>query len=143
MISNEKSNDFACIKICSGSTPDKLEQIAFAVHSLCGIPTTIRSIDCKGLRLERGKIVDSEYTGPILEEVIKTNRLIRTRPTEGVYKGKCVVVAPLRNDAGEAIGALGVVDIVAALDIYTVFSEYPEIIDEVEEARKKQKCDLL
>ncbi|WP_319507765.1 DUF2111 domain-containing protein [uncultured Methanolobus sp.] len=143
MISDDIYNDSVYLKISSDSTADDLEQIAFAIHSLCGIPTTIRSANCKGLRIERGEVVDREYSGPILEEAIRTNKLIRTRPTEGVYKGKCVVVAPIRNATEEAIGAVGVVDIVAALDIYTVFSEYPEIVDEVEKERKKHKCDLL
>jgi hypothetical protein len=31
-----------------------------------------------------------------------------------------------------------VVDLVAALDILSVFREYPDIIDEVEEAKKRQ-----
>ncbi|MGB9133951.1 MAG: DUF2111 domain-containing protein, partial [Methanosarcina sp.] len=33
-----------------------------AVHSLVGLPTTIRSLKRKGLRLEKGKILDREYT---------------------------------------------------------------------------------
>ncbi len=143
MISKEESNNSACLKVCSDSTADKLENIAFAIHSLCGIPTTIRSVECKGIRVERGKIIDRDYTGPILEEVIRTNKLIRTRPDEGVYKGKCVVVAPIRNDNGDAVGAVGIVDIVAALDIYTVFSEYPGIVDEVEKSRKEQRSELI
>ena len=60
-------------------------------------------------------------------------------PTEGIYRGKSVVVAPIRTIQGEAIGAIGVVDIVAALDILTMFKEYPGIIDEVEESRRKMK----
>ncbi len=139
MICDEELNGAFCLKICSDSTADDLEPIAIAIHSLLGIPITIRSLNCKGIRMERGMIIDREYTGPILEEVIRTNNTIRTVPTEGIYRGKSVVVAPIRTVHGEAIGAIGVVDIVAALDILSMFKEYPGIIDEVEESRKKMK----
>ncbi|WP_094228210.1 DUF2111 domain-containing protein [Methanolobus psychrotolerans] len=143
MKSKEESDGQVCMKLCAGSTANDMEHMAMAVHSLCGIPTTIRSINCKGIRIEKGKVVDREYTGPILEEVIRTDRIIRGRPTEGVYKGKCVVVAPIRANTGELVGAIGIVDIVASLDIYSIFTDYPEIVDEVEGERKKQKADLL
>ncbi|WP_342304325.1 DUF2111 domain-containing protein [Methanolobus sp. ZRKC5] len=143
MASNKESNERVCMKLCADSTADDMEYIAMAVHSLCGIPTTIRSVNCKGILMEKGMVVDRGYTGPILEEVIKTNRIVRTRPLEGVYKGKCVVVAPIRANTGEVVGAVGIVDIVASLDIYSIFVDYPEVVDEVEGARKKQKVDLL
>jgi hypothetical protein len=47
------------------------------------------------------------------------------------------VVAPIRTSAGSVIGAVGVVDLVAALDILSMFREYPGIVDEVEESKKK------
>lgn len=128
-----------CLKICSDSTADDLEPIAIAIHTLLGIPITIRSLNCKGIRMERGVIIDRDYTGPVLEEVIRTNNTIRTVPSDGVYRGKSVVVAPIRTSKGEAIGAIGVVDLVAALDILSMFKEYPGIIDEVEESVKKMK----
>jgi len=126
-----------CLKICGDSKSEDLKPIAEAVHAVLGIPVTIRSKNFKGLRMERGVVVDDDYTGPVLEEVIKTNSIIRKMPTEGVYKGKAVVVAPIRTSDGEVVGALGVVDIVAALDILSVFREYPDIVDEVEESRKR------
>ncbi|WP_242492657.1 DUF2111 domain-containing protein [Methanolobus psychrotolerans] len=139
MMCDEEFNGAVCLKICSDSTADDLEPIAIAIHSLLGIPITIRSLNCKGIRMERGEIVDREYTGPILEEVIRTNHMIRTVPTDGTYRGKSVVVAPIRTVQGEAIAAIGVVDIVAALDILSMFREYPGIIDEVEDSRRKMK----
>lgn len=138
MIYNEKINGF-CLKICPDSTADDLEPIAIAVHTLLGIPITIRSLNFRGIRMERGAIIDRDYTGPVLEEVIKTNTIIRTVPREGTYRGKSVVVAPIRTLEGEAIGAIGVVDLVAALDILSMFKEYPGVIDEVEESRKRMK----
>ncbi|MCM1986072.1 MULTISPECIES: DUF2111 domain-containing protein [Methanococcoides] len=126
-----------CLKICGDSKSEDLKPIAEAVHAVLGIPVTIRSKNLKGLRMERGVVVDDDYTGPVLEEVIRTNKIIRKMPTEGVYKGKAVVVTPIRTSDGEVVAALGVVDIVAALDILSVFREYPDIVDEVEESRKR------
>ncbi|MBN2109552.1 MAG: DUF2111 domain-containing protein [Methanosarcinaceae archaeon] len=136
---NNEKNGFYCLKICADSTADDLEPIAQAIHTLLGIPITIRSVNYKGIRMERGIIVDRNYSGPVLEEVILTNKVIRTVPREGVYKGKSVVVAPIRTSEGDVIGAVGVVDLVAALDILSMFREYPGIIDEVEESRKRMK----
>ncbi|MEZ5334992.1 MAG: DUF2111 domain-containing protein [Methanolobus sp.] len=104
---------------------DDLEPIAIAIHTLLGIPITIRSLNCKGIRMERGIIMDREYTGPILEEVIKVNETIRTVPKEGTYRGKSVVVAPIRTVEGEAIGAIGVVDLVAYLIYYPCSRNIP------------------
>jgi hypothetical protein len=70
---------------------------------------------------------------------METNNTIRKVPSDGIYKGKSVVVAPIRTLEGEAIGAIGVVDLVAAIDILSMFKEYPGVIDEVEESRKKTK----
>ncbi|RXG33972.1 DUF2111 domain-containing protein [Methanohalophilus sp. WG1-DM] len=126
-----------CLKICKDSTAEDLEPIASAVHFLLGIPTTIRSVNGKGIRMEKGEVVDRDYTGPILEKVLEEKTTIRTVPKEGVYKGKAVAVTPINTPDGEIVGALGVVDLVAALDILSVFREYPDIIDEVEEARKR------
>ncbi len=127
----------SCLQICEDSTSEDLEPIAEAIHALLGIPVTIRSLNNLGIRMERGEVLDRNYTGPILEEVLRTNKIIHIVPTEGAYKGKAVVVAPIRTLAGSAIGAVGVVDLVAALDILSMFREYPGIVDEVEEAKKK------
>jgi hypothetical protein len=87
--------------------------------------------------MEKGQILDDDYTGPILEEVLEKNEIIRKVPITGVYKGKAVVVVPIRSNDGELLGALGLVDLVAALDILSVFREYPDIVGEVEEAKKR------
>ncbi|OPY21064.1 MAG: hypothetical protein A4E24_00791 [Methanomethylovorans sp. PtaU1.Bin093] len=127
----------SCLQICEDSTADDLQPIAEAIHALLGIPVTIRSLNNRGIRMERGEIVDRDYTGPVLEDVLRTNKIIHVVPTEGPYKGKAVVVAPIRTSAGSVIGAVGVVDLVAALDILSMFKEYPGIVDEVEESKKK------
>ncbi|MCD4703136.1 MAG: DUF2111 domain-containing protein [Methanosarcinaceae archaeon] len=126
-----------CLKICEDSTAKDLEPCARVYHSLVGIPTTMRSVKNKGIRMERGEILDWEYSGPVLEEVIRVKKTIRKIPTEGTYKGKAVVVSPIIDKDGEVIGAVGIVDLVAALDILSVFREYPDIIDEVEAANER------
>ncbi|MEL4305006.1 DUF2111 domain-containing protein [Methanococcoides sp. LMO-2] len=126
-----------CLKICQDSTSEDLKPIAEAVHSLLGIPTTIRSKNFHGIRMEKGQIIDDDYTGPVLEEVLEKNEVIRKVPMDGVYRGKAVVVVPIRSNDGELLGALGLVDLVAALDILSVFREYPDIVGEVEDAKKR------
>jgi hypothetical protein len=114
-----------------------LEPIVKAIHELTGLPTTARSLNKIGIRMEKGKLQDAEYTGPVLEEVLRTNKTTRRVPNEGVYKGMPVVVSPIRNEDGEVICTIGVVDIVGAIDISCTFSEYPGIIAEVEAAKKR------
>jgi hypothetical protein len=138
MVCNNE-NDQYCLRICADSTADDLQPVAQVVHALLGIPVTIRSKNYKGIRMERGVVLEKDYTGPVLEGVLRTNTLIRTVPSEGTYKGKSVVVVPIRAHEGDVIAAIGVVDLVAAMDILYMFREYPGIIDEVEEARSRMK----
>jgi hypothetical protein len=124
------------LTISEDSGPEDLETIAIAVHSLIGLPTTIRSLKRKGLRLEKGKILDRDYTGPVLEEVLKTNKVSHEVPTEGTYKGKHVVVAPLRSKDGKVIAAVGIVDLLTTIDLPAVFQEYIFVLEEVENSKK-------
>jgi hypothetical protein len=124
------------LSISEDSGPEDLEPIAFAVHSLMGLPTTIRSLKRKGLRLENGKILDRDYTGPVLEEVLKTNKIAHEVPAEGMYRGKHVVVAPIRSKDGKVVAALGIVDLLATIDLPSVFQEYTSVLQEVEDAKK-------
>ena len=125
------------ITISADSIGSDLEPIVKAIHELTGLPTTARSLNKIGIRMEKGKLQDAEYTGPVLEEVLRTNKTTRRVPNEGVYKNMPVVVAPIRNEDGEVICTIGVVDIVGAIDISCTFSEYPGIIAEVEAAKKR------
>lgn len=124
------------LSLSEDSGPEDLEAIAIAVHSVIGLPTTIRSLKRKGLRLEKGKILDRDYTGPVLEEVLKTNKIAHEVPIEGVYKGKHVVVAPIRSKDGKVFAALGIVDLLATIDLPFVFQEYMSVMEEVEDAKK-------
>jgi hypothetical protein len=130
-------NNIISLCISEDSGPEDLESIAVTVHSLTGLPTTIRSLKKSGLRLEKGKVLDRDYTGPVLEEVLKTNKVIHEVPVEGVYRGKHVVVAPIRSRDGKIVGALGIVDLLATIDLHSVFQEYTSVLEEVEEDAKK------
>ena len=123
--------------ISADSTGLDLEPIVTAIHELTGLPTTARSLNKMGIRVEKGKVQDSEYTGPVLEEVLRTNKTTRRVPVEGTYKGTPVVVSPIRNEDGDVICVIGLVDIVGAIDISSIFSEYPGVIAEVEAAKKR------
>ncbi len=125
------------LNISEDSGAEDLEPMAFAIHSLLGLPTTMRSLNKKGIRLEKNKVLDTNYTGPVLEEALKKNKLVRMIPDEGQYKGKAVIVAPLRSKEGDVIAAIGVVDLLAALDIMSLFDEYPGIVEEVEKAKNE------
>ncbi len=133
-----KGGENISLTISEDSGPEDLEAIAIAVHSLIGLPTTIRSLKRKGLRLEKGEILDRDYTGPVLEQVLRTNKVAHEVPTEGTYKGKHVVVAPICSKDGIVIAALGIVDVLATVDLPEMFLEYTYVLEEVEEAKKQK-----
>ncbi|MDQ1250991.1 MAG: hypothetical protein QG646_60 [Euryarchaeota archaeon] len=112
--------------------PEELESIAIAIHTLVGLPTTIRSLKRKGLRLEKGKILDRNYTGPVLEEVLRTGKTIRGIPKEGTYLGRNVAVSPIFSEDGKVIAAIGIVDLLSVLEmqeiIRTVVSNSPAVV---------------
>jgi PAS domain S-box-containing protein len=106
--------------ISEDAGPEELESIAVAVHSLVGLPTTIRSLEKKGLRLEKGKILDRDYTGPVLEEVLRTGKTVRGVPKEGTYLGRNVAVSPIFSENGKVIAALGIVDLLSVLEMQEI-----------------------
>ena len=106
--------------ISENAGSEELESIAVAVHSLVGLPTTIRSLKRKGLRLEKGKILDRDYTGPILEEVLRTGKTIRRVPKEGTYLGRNVAVSPIFSEDGKVIAAVGIVDLLSVLEMQEI-----------------------
>lgn len=105
------------VRIARDSSAEELTPLALAIHSICGLPITMRSRCCLGVRVEGGKVIDDHYTGPVLEEVLQKGTIVRKAPDEGVYKGIPVIVVPLK-EGEETIAALGVVDIT-----YGVYSE--------------------
>ncbi len=118
--------------IARNSSAEDLEPVLMAFHMIVSeLPITGRSADKPGIRIEEGKVINRAYTGPVLEEAIAKNQLIKTRPDTGTYKGVPVVVAPLRDKDGEAIGAIGVVDITGIFDLATLMEHQSFILRQV------------
>jgi len=119
-------------KICSEATADDLAAIAMAFHEIVHrLPITARSRNCLGIRIEKGKIQDNAYSGPCLEEAMKTNTIIRRPAPSGPYSGIPVVVAPIRDRNGEAVAAIGVVDISGMFDIADLMNLQSNVTKEV------------
>ena len=117
----------------SGSSD--LAPIALAVNQILGLPVTLRSTGVPGVRVEDGKVQDESYSGPVLEEVMRSGKPIRTVPQSGIYEGIPVSVAPIRDRDGKVIAAMGVVDVVGTIDIPAVFGAYTEVVKEVSQKR--------
>src|SRR3989304_823856 len=111
----------AIINLYESSSSKEILPVAMMVHELFSLPVTMRSRNKKGVRLEKGKVVNSDYTGPVLEEALARNCVIHTIPENGAYKGIPVVVAPIQDSNGEAIAAIGIVDVVCTIDLGAVF----------------------
>jgi hypothetical protein len=125
--------EYTKIQVSADSDAFDIAPFAMAVHELLGLPVTMRSLNKKGVRIEKGKILDNNYTGPVLEQVLKENRIIRIIPTSGKYTGIPVIVVPVRNKEGYGIAAIGVVDVVGTVDLGLVFGSYPEVVKQVQE----------
>ncbi len=118
--------------IHSGSKPEDLEPIGMALHDLLNrLPVTLRSAKLSGLRIEGGKVVDRSYTGPVLEQVLLENRLVKSTPVSGPYKGVPVVVTPIRDGDEQVMGAIGVVDITGIFDLATLMEHQSAILKQV------------
>jgi hypothetical protein len=116
---------------CSAEAGD-LEPVVIAVHELIHrLPVTAKSLEKDGIRVEEGKVIDRHYNGPILIEAIRTNCTIKITPSSGAYKGVPVTVTPIRDQDGNAIGAIGVVDITGIFDLATLMENQSAIIKQV------------
>jgi len=116
---------------CSAEAGD-LEPVVLAVHELIHrLPVTAKSREKDGIRVEDGRVIDKHYNGPILLEAIAKNQRIQTIPTGGAYKGVPVTVTPIRDGDGNAIGAIGVVDITGIFDLATLMENQSAIIKQV------------
>lgn len=111
-----------------------LVPLALAVNEVVNLPVTLRSAKNPGVRVEKGKVLDENYSGPILDDVLKTGKPIRTIPGSGPYKGVPVSVAPIIVD-GVVIAAVGVVDVIGTVDIPEIFGAYAEVVKQVSEKR--------
>lgn len=119
------------MNITLSSTGKELAEIGLAIHHLVDkLPLTMRSKKSKGIRIEDGKVLEYDYTGPGLEKVLKTGKIFKGTPEAGPYAGTPVVVVPLK-DEGQVICAIGLVDITQGL-----FSDMVEISRRPEEIKK-------
>jgi hypothetical protein len=127
----------AIVNLFENSSSKEILPVAMMVHELFSLPVTMRSRNKNGVRLEKGKVVDMDYTGPVLEDALARNCVIHTIPENGAYKGVPVVVSPIKDSSGEAIAVVGVVDVVCTIDLASVFGSYPQIVRQIEDQKKK------
>ncbi|MDI6718831.1 MAG: DUF2111 domain-containing protein [Methanomicrobiales archaeon] len=118
--------------ISEESTADDLIPIAMSIHAmLYQLPITARSRANPGVRVEEGRVIDRNYSGPVLEEVLQENRTIKKTPRSGTYRGIPVIVAPIQDTAGTAIGAIGVVDISGIFDLAGLMEHRQAILRQI------------
>ncbi|MDK2974670.1 MAG: hypothetical protein PWP08_1041 [Methanofollis sp.] len=118
--------------VAASSSSADLAPIVMTVHLLLNrLPITARSRDRPGIRVEEGRVVDDRYSGPVLEAAIAENAVKKEVPVSGPYRGVPVVVAPVRDGSGAAIGAIGVVDITGIFDLATLMEHQSAILKQV------------
>lgn len=121
------------MNINASSTGEEIAQIALAIHKLInGLPFTMRTLNNPGVRIEDGEVLDYNYTGPILEKVLKSGKMSQEIPQTGAYKGTPVVVVPIIED-GIVIAVMGVVDITQG--IYSDIMEITKRPEELKDSR--------
>ena len=126
------------IVISEDARSGDLAPLALALHEIIRLPVTMRSRGFPGIRVEKGEVLDDSYSGPVLEAVISSGKSIRTTPESGAYRGIPVSVAP-RVVEGQAIAAVGVVDVIGTIDIPEVFGAYGDVIKQVQGAASEAK----
>ncbi|GBF36621.1 DUF2111 domain-containing protein [Methanofervidicoccus abyssi] len=107
----------------------EIAPIAYAIHLLVNkVPVTMRSREKPGVRVEKGKIVDTNYEGYVLKLAMELGEILRVSVIKGPYAGLPVIVVPIVDD-GEVVGAVGVVDITAGMfeEVLTL-SRRPELV---------------
>lgn len=98
------------MNLTKSSTGEEIAPIALAIHELVNrLPVTMRTKNSKGVRVEDGKVIDTNYTGPILERVLENGKKCNETPEKGPYKGTLVLVVPV-IEKDEITAAIGVVD---------------------------------
>ena len=120
--------------ISDDAKKEDLSPLALAINEVVKLPITLRSLNAPGIRVENGKIIDTNYSGPILEEVLKTGKPVRAIPKSGAYKGIPVSEAPIKVE-GKTIAALGMVDLAGTIDMPDVFGAYADVVRQVSEER--------
>ena len=111
---------------------EDLIPICMAIHEMVGkLPVTARSKGYLGIRIENGSVLDKEYSGPVLEEVLRSGTIQKLTPSDGQYKGIPVIVVPVRDNSGNTIAAIGLVDITGVFDLATLMEHQSMIIKQV------------
>lgn len=89
---------------------EDIKCIALTIHELVGrLPVTMRSKNHYGVRCEDGKIIESNFTGPVLEETLRKGKILRRMSKAGKYRGCPVLAVPLIRNK-EVIAVVGVFD---------------------------------
>ena len=109
---------------------EDLAGIALALNEIIRLPVTMRGSKYPGVRVELGQVLDENYSGPVLEEVLRTGKAIRIIPDKGAYEGVPVSVAPIVVE-GQTIAAVGIVDVIGTIDIPEVFGNYANVVRQV------------
>lgn len=130
MISRPNILSMPRLVISEDTRSEDLATLALAFNEIVRLPVTMRSARFPGVRVEKGKVLDENYSGPVLEEVIRTGKSIRTTPKKGAYQGVPVSVAPIVVE-GQVIAAVGVVDVIGTIDIPEVFGAYGDVLKQV------------
>ncbi len=138
MISRPNIMDMARLVISEDARSENLAPLALAINEIVRLPITLRSANFPGVRVEKGKVLDLIYSGPVLEEVILTGEPIRTVPEKGAYKGIPVSVAPIIAE-GKVVAAVGVVDVVGTIDLPEVFGAYADVVKQVSKVASEKK----
>jgi hypothetical protein len=120
------------MQITSFSKGQEIAPFALAIHELVNkLPTTMRTKNSNGVRIEDGQIIDHNYTGPILEKVLNEGEILHTIPETGPYSGIPVIVVPIKEE-DEVICVIGLVDITKG-----IFSDLIEITKRPEQINNK------
>lgn len=130
--------EYLGITITADSSSKEIVPIAKTIHEIVGLPVTMRTLNQHGVRIEKGKVLDYDYTGPVLEKALETNSTVRTIPRTGDYSGIPVVVSTIKNEDGYGIAAIGIVDVVGTIDLGSAFGDYPDIVNQVTDILKSR-----
>ncbi len=118
--------------ISADSVSTDMIPVGLALHELLNhLPVTIRSLNSPGIRIEEGRVVDNAYDGPVLKEALKENKTLKKTPDKGPYRGVPVIVSPIRDDDGNAVWVIGVVDITGIFDLATLMEHQSAILQQV------------
>ena len=108
MISRPNIISMFRVVISEDARSEDLAALALAFNEIVQLPVTMRSARFPGVQVEKGKVLDNEYSGPVLEEVIRTILI-----------------------EGRAVAAIGIVDVIGTIDIPEVFGAYEAVLKQV------------